>query len=157
MKTLHNIRHYPLLRNALLILSSCCLIFISSSQAQQDDTQALENTAWQLVQIMSMDDSVFTPQEPDRYLLKFEQEGRLSVRVDCNRGQGSWMTEGPGQLEFGPLATTKALCSPNSLHDRFLSDLQYVRSYVFKNGHLFLATMADGAILEFEPEAVNND
>jgi hypothetical protein len=26
-----------------------------------------------------------------------------------------------------------------------------VRSYVLRDGHLFLATMADGAILEFRP------
>jgi len=43
------------------------------------------------------------------------------------------------------------MCPPESLHDRFLSDLGYVRSFVMDGGHLFLATLADGAILEFEP------
>jgi para-nitrobenzyl esterase len=44
-----------------------------------------------------------------------------------------------------------AICPPGSLHDRFIGDLGYVRSYVLKDGHLFLATMADGSILQFEP------
>ena len=30
---------------------------------------------------------------------------------------------------------------------------QWVRSYVIENEHLFLATMADGSIIEFEPVA----
>jgi para-nitrobenzyl esterase len=46
---------------------------------------------------------------------------------------------------------TRAMCPPGSLYDRFISDLGYVRSFVLKDGHLFLATRTDGAILEFEP------
>jgi hypothetical protein len=46
---------------------------------------------------------------------------------------------------------TRGTCPPGSLYDRFISDLDYVRSFVLEDGHLFLATMADGAILEFEP------
>jgi para-nitrobenzyl esterase len=112
---------------------------------------ALDGTAWQLVRIESMDGTVFTPDERGKYTLTFEPAGRLVVRVDCNRGRGSWSREGENGLTFGPLATTRAACPPGSLHDRLLSDLGYVRSFVEKEGHIFLATMADGAILEFEP------
>lgn len=75
----------------------------------------------------------------------------MLVRADCNRGQGAWSFAEPSQLQFGPLATTRVLCPPGSLYDRFVGDLGYVRSFVMKDGHLFLATLADGAILEFEP------
>jgi hypothetical protein len=37
------------------------------------------------------------------------------------------------------------------LHDRYLAQFPWVRSYVMKDGRLFLATMADGSIVEFEP------
>jgi para-nitrobenzyl esterase len=119
--------------------------------AQSSTQRTLEGTAWQLVQIMSMDDRVFVPDERSKYTLAFESEGRLIMRADCNRGQGKWSFKEPNQLEFRPLAMTRAMCPPGSLYDRFISDLGYVRSVVFKDGHLFLATMADGAILEFEP------
>ncbi len=121
----------------------------AASRASPSDT--LAGTAWRLVQIMSMDDQIFTPEERNKYTLGFEDDGRLIVRADCNRGQGTWSVKPPSQLEFGQLATTRALCPPGSLHDRFISDLNYVRSYVLEDGHLFLATLADGAILEFEP------
>jgi len=32
-----------------------------------------------------------------------------------------------------------------------LKDVGNVRSYVIRNGHLYLALMADGGIYEFEP------
>ena len=50
-----------------------------------------------------------------------------------------------------PLALTRAMCPPGSLHDRIVKHWPYFRSYVVQNGHLFLALMADGGIYEFEP------
>ncbi len=98
-----------------------------------------------------MDDSTYRPDQPDAFLLTFDADGRVAVRADCNRGQGTWTYQAPSALLFGPLATTRMACPPGSLHDRFLRNLEYVRSFVMKDGHLFLATMADGAILEFAP------
>lgn len=43
------------------------------------------------------------------------------------------------------------MCPPDSLHDRMVKDWEFVRSYTLKDGHLFLALMADGGIYEFEP------
>lgn len=60
-------------------------------------------------------------------------------------------SSGPNQLQFGPLALTRAQCPPGSLHDRVVKDWEFVRSYILKDGHLFLALMADGGIYEFAP------
>jgi para-nitrobenzyl esterase len=43
------------------------------------------------------------------------------------------------------------MCPPGSLHDRIVKDWEFVRSYTLKDGHLFLALMADGGIYEFAP------
>ena len=43
------------------------------------------------------------------------------------------------------------MCPPGSLHDRIVKDREFVRSYILKDGHLFLALMADGGVYEFEP------
>ena len=58
---------------------------------------------------------------------------------------------GTKQLQFGPLALTRAMCPPAPLNDRMAKDWMLVRSYMLKDGHLFLALMADGGIHEFEP------
>lgn len=127
-----------------------------AAPAQQPAGQAgeLSGTAWRLVQIMSMDDTTHLPDDPARYTLRFSSDGAAQVQADCNLGTGSWSSAGSGQLEFGVVAATRAECPPGSLHDRYLAQFQWVRSYVLRDGHLFLATMADGSIIEFEPLAV---
>jgi para-nitrobenzyl esterase len=55
------------------------------------------------------------------------------------------------ELLLGPLALTRAKCPDGSLHDHIVKQWSYIRSYVIKDGHLFLSLMADGGIYEFEP------
>lgn len=111
----------------------------------------LAGTSWQLVQFQGGDDTVLTPDDPAKYAIAFNADGSFSARIDCNRGRGTWTSDGPNQLQFGPMALTRALCPPDSLHDRVVRDLPYVRSYVLQDGHLFLSLMADSGIYEFEP------
>ena len=117
----------------------------------------LAGTTWRLVKIMGMDDSVAEPEDRSFYTLEFGTNGQVSLLADCNRGTGSWTSESGPQLEFGPIAATMAMCSPGSIADRYLAEFQWVRSYVMKDGHLFLATMADGSIIEFEPVDMSNN
>ena len=78
-------------------------------------------------------------------------DGRVSARIDCNRGVGAWKSSRPNQLQLARLALTRAACLGGSLHDRIAKDWEFVRSYILKDGHLFLSLMADGGIYEFEP------
>lgn len=125
----------------------------SSSAAPEtpSGSSELAGTSWRLVKIMSMDDSVYEPDDRTLYTLEFGKGDGASLLADCNRGTGTWTSESPGQLVFGPIAATSAACLPGSLSERYLAQFQWVRSYVLEDGHLFLATMADGSIIEFEP------
>jgi para-nitrobenzyl esterase len=111
----------------------------------------LAGTTWRLVQFRSMDEKTLTPDKPDKYTVAFGTDGKVSVKADCNRGHGTWTSSDPSALKFGPLATTRAMCPPGSLSDRFLKDFQYMRSYVIKDGKLHISLMADGGIYDFEP------
>ena len=75
----------------------------------------------------------------------------MAARIDCNRGRAIWKSSGSSQLQFGPLALTRALCPPGSLHDQIVKQWPNIRSYVIKDGRLFLALMADGGIYEYQP------
>jgi heat shock protein HslJ len=119
--------------------------------AEEAAAPELAGTAWRLLNIAEMDDSTDIPDDPAKYTLAFGADGTASMRADCNRGSGTWTSESPGQLTFGPIAATRAMCPPESLSDKYLAQFEWVRSYVMKDGHLFLATMADGSIIEFEP------
>jgi heat shock protein HslJ len=111
----------------------------------------LGGTTWRLVKFEGGDETTLTPDDPAKYTIAFQSDGRLSARIDCNRGMGTWKSSGPPQLEFGPLALTRAMCPPGSLHDQIVKQWPYVRSYVMRDGHLFMSLMADGGIYEFEP------
>jgi len=112
---------------------------------------SLAGTSWQLVTFQGSDDKTLTPDDRSKYTLAFGTDGTVSARFDCNRGRGKWTSPDGVQLELGPLALTRAMCPPGSLHDRLVKDWGFVRSYVIKDGHLFLSLMADGGIYEFEP------
>lgn len=111
----------------------------------------LAGSSWRLVNITSMDDNIDIPDDPFSYTLELRADGSATMVADCNRGTGSWISASPAKIEFGPVAATMAICPPGSLSDKYLAQFQWVRSYVLKDGHLFLATMADGSIIEFEP------
>jgi len=132
----------------LLLLTAC-------STTQKPDTSeeslTLTGVLWELALIQSMDDSVYAPRSPGLFTLRFQEDGNLVIRADCNRGRGRWTSDTASQLNITQLVSTRAMCIPPSLHDRFISDLNYTRSYIINEGKLYLSTMADGAILEFVP------
>lgn len=129
-----------------LVLSSACAQF-----APQAPADVLGGTSWQLVKFQGGDDTVLLPDDKAKYTLAFGADGSFSARIDCNRGRGAWKADSKNQIEFGPMALTRAMCPPGSLHDLVVKHLSFVRSYVIKDGHLFLSLMADGGIYEFEP------
>lgn len=97
------------------------------------------------------DGAVATPDAKSKYTVAFAADGTLNMRIDCNRGRGGWKSAAAGQVEFGPMAITRAACPPDSLYDHIVKRWPYVRSYVIKDGRLYLSLMADGGIYEFEP------
>jgi heat shock protein HslJ/membrane-bound inhibitor of C-type lysozyme len=135
----------------LLILAACATFAQAPSQSAPP---GLGGTSWQLVKFQGSDDKTLTPADRGKYTIAFAADGRVAVRIDCNRGSGSWTSSGAGQVQVGPLALTRAFCQPAPLTDRLAKDWDLVRSYVFKDNHLFLSLMADGGIYEFEPFSV---
>jgi para-nitrobenzyl esterase len=127
---------------ALLLVFAC---------AQLPPKEGLGGTSWQLVRFKGGDDTILIPDDKSKYTMAFTSDGGVSVRIDCNRGRGTWKSSGPNRLEFSPLAFTRAMCPPRSLHDRIAKQWTAVRSYMMKEDHLFLSLMADGGIYEFEP------
>ena len=111
----------------------------------------LAGTSWQLVKFQGSDDKTLTPDDRSKYTITFEGGGKLTARIDCNRGVGTWKEGGPGQMEFGPLALTRAMCPPGSLHDQIVRQWEHITSFILRDGHLFLAVKMDSGIYEFEP------
>jgi para-nitrobenzyl esterase len=108
-------------------------------------------TSWQLVKFQGGDGTVLMPDDQTKYTLAFTNNGNVSVRFDCNRGRGTWILNGPNEVRFGPLALTRVVCPPGSLHDHLVKQWAFVRTYTLKGGNLFLSLRADAGSYEFEP------
>lgn len=125
-----------------------------SSSKPQSAGIALGGTSWQLVKFESGDGKTFLPDDRTKYTIAFSADGTLSVRVDCNRGTGTWKSSTPGQIAFGPLALTRAACPEGSMHDQIVKNWGVIRSYVIQDGKLYLSLLADGGIYEYEKAEV---
>jgi heat shock protein HslJ len=113
---------------------------------------ALQGTTWQLVKFVGGDGRILKPDDRAKYSIEFADAGRMNARIDCNRGRATWKAAGAsGPIELGPLALTRAKCPAGSMHDQMVRLWGYIRSYLIKDGHLFLSLMADGGSYEFEP------
>lgn len=97
-----------------------------------------------------------------RKLARASDSGRppsilLLGETGTGKGLMAGLLHGTGARHAGPCsevnraALTRAKCPDGSLHDRIVKHWTYIRSYVIRDGHLFLALMADGGIYEFEP------
>src|SRR5262245_11247701 len=94
---------------AALILACGC------AQAPQPPAgDPLVGPVWQLVRFRGGDERVLTPAGGAQYTLQFQADGRVSARIDCDRGSGAYKTEG-SRIELGPMAVTRAMCAPGSM------------------------------------------
>jgi len=119
---------------------------------------SLAGTEWRLVEFQSMDDAQGTtrPNDPSLYTMRLNADGKVNMRLNCNRANGSWKDApgsdpSSGSLTLGPLSATKALCPPPSMDALILRQAGYIRSYMLKEGRLYLSLMADGGIFVWEP------
>lgn len=122
------------------------LLLLGAGAAAAQPASPLAGTSWELVELRSPEDSIGTVRvdDPARYTLAFGADGAAIVRLDCNRGRGSWRSDAPGRLEFSAIAATRAMCPPGSLDARLGQELPFVRSYAILGDTLRLELLADG-------------
>lgn len=137
------------------VLASVAVVFASAimfaSAQQSSGGNPLSGTSWQLVKFQGPDERTFTPDDKSKYTIKFGSNGRVAVRVDCNRGNSTWRATAKGELQFGSWSRTSAKCGPGSLHDQIVTEGANVRNFATKDGHLFLSGMEGGGYYELEP------
>jgi heat shock protein HslJ len=115
-------------------------------------TPSLVGVVWEWQDFLGGNGAKTVPDDPSKYTLSFNEDGTFAVRADCNVGSGTYTVNSSSiELKVGPL--TRAMCPPESLSDRFLRDLGDTRSFVFRNGELYLALFADAGISRFAATA----
>lgn len=117
--------------------------------------ERLVNTAWQLLRIEAENarSLLLRAGQREKYTLFFGADGRVTLRADCNRGQGAWASPGEGLLTFSALSLKRPPCAPEGLDARFVRDLSSVRSFGLRDDRLFLSLSNGGGRYELVPLA----
>lgn len=106
------------------------------------------NQTWRLLSIQRADGTTVDVSTPDRFTMQFGDNGRLSVRADCNSCSGAYTMNGT-EFTVGAMACTRAYCGSESLDTEFLSAFGAPASIVSADGALFLTR--SGTRLTFRP------
>jgi heat shock protein HslJ len=140
-----------------LLAAAVALAVACASPSPEQAAEGLAGSNWRLVEFESSDDAigVIRPADPSRYTLSLGTDGRVSMRLDCNRGSGAYedtpTRDDGGALSIGPLAVTRAACPDAALADQLARHVEYFRSYILRDGRLHISLMADGGIYVWEP------
>jgi heat shock protein HslJ len=144
----------------LVRLSLPAILIVISGCVTPGDS--LVGSEWRLVEFQSMDDAIGTvkPADASQFVMSLGPDGTVTMQLDCNRARGTWSSQSAadgnsGSFGFGPLAVTRAICMPPHLDERIARDAEYVRSYILRDGRLYLSLMADGGIYVWEPASDN--
>jgi len=115
-------------RSNLIILMAAWLMAACDSSTSTSDLSELQGV-WELQAFELDDGSVQEVPDPQNYTLSFEADGNVHAKVDCNRCNGSYETDG-NSITMGLMACTLAACLPGSLDQQFQAALASATSYV---------------------------
>ena len=126
-----------------VLLSTCAaLAACSDPLAGPSDVQG----EWRLQSIQQPDHSITTVADPARFTIRFQADGRLAVRADCNSCGGSYRLE-DGSLDTGPLACTRAFCVTTAPFDTVFVTVLDGRSHVRASGDRLTVTSERGTLV----------
>ena len=111
--------------------------------------QALTGPAWRWTGFQGGDDSRIEP-GGEVLTLTFQDDGRLTVSTPCVGGTVPYTQEGATGLSITAGGLDVSGCAEGTPAARLVHDLAFMRSFVFRDGKLFVSLMADGGIHTFE-------
>ena len=106
----------------------------------------IRNVTWKLESIERPGTATITVPNPDQFTVRFETNGRLAVRADCNTCGGGYVLDG-SSVSISNLACTLIACPVPGLDTTFTMALGNVRSAAFSNNQLTLT--GNGFTLRF--------
>ena len=119
---------------------------------ETDNRDTLLAQSWQWITFQGAAES-FTVENPQAYLLTFNEDGTLNVKADCNNALGEYSADNSDlTITLGP--TTLAACPEGSRSEQFLRLLPSAAIYSFEGTELMIELMVDGGSLLFAPSSV---
>ncbi len=101
-----------------VLAAAACVMVVACDDNNQLAPSEIVGGSWELKSIQTGSSAPITITTPSRYTAQFNDDGRVSVKSDCNSCGGSYSLNG-SNLTIGPLACTKVFCGDTSLDSQF--------------------------------------
>jgi heat shock protein HslJ len=133
------------MKRSTLILISTVALWGCDDGSPTAPSDVIGST-WQLMSLQDAGGSPVVVENPARYTLRFEADGRLAVMSDCNQCGGAYALSG-SSITVDALQCTLVACPPGSLDWRYRPALERARTFSRGEDELILHT--EGATLRF--------
>lgn len=121
---------------------------IETRPAESQPAHRLIGRVFQWQYSLNEDGSRVQPDTPSRYLLRFNSEGRISLKADCNNYTASVRLTDT-VFSTGPMIGTRALCPKGSLERPYVNAIESAAQWSFNGEQLMLRQPHDGGVSVF--------
>jgi heat shock protein HslJ len=121
------------LRLVLLILTVGA---VGCDESPTGPTELVDIT-WKLETVARVGSAIVTVPNPEQFTARFETNGTLSVKADCNSCTGRYVLDG-SSVSIGNLACTLVACPTPGVDTLFTSALQNARTVTVSNDNLIM-------------------
>jgi heat shock protein HslJ len=119
-----------------------------TAMARRAPDASLRETHWVLRQLGAQ--KVTVPEATSEAFLTLRADGKAEGNAGCNRFRGTFLSETPGELKFGPLMTTRMSCPAIETENGFSRALRETLTYRVEGDTLFLQDGAHAALARLE-------
>jgi copper homeostasis protein (lipoprotein) len=91
---------------------------------------------------------LFLLQTPNKFIINFTEEGRLSSTTDCNNIGGSFI-KNEEMISIGQLVSTLMACEGDILESKYAEQLSLASSYTIKDNVLTINLVKDAGKMTF--------
>jgi heat shock protein HslJ len=110
----------------------------------------ITQSPWLWQRTERLDGTTVVAPDPNKYVVTFQPDGHLTLKADCNRGDGPYSVSG-SQLTIPPVMSTLMGCLPPEQGGLFQHDVAQTTSFTFEGEHLILFLKGDGGHMVFSP------
>ncbi|WP_394169586.1 META domain-containing protein [Saccharospirillum alexandrii] len=121
---------------------------IDTRRAETQSAHRLIGRVFQWQYGLNEDGTRVQPDTPGRYLLRFNSEGRISLKADCNNYAASVRLTDT-VFSTGPMIGTRALCPKGSLERPYVNAIESAAQWSFDGEQLMLRQPHDGGVSVF--------
>jgi len=135
-------------RMIFLLVAFFFLIPTTAGASGVPETDKINGVVWIWQHTRYNNDTEVIPPDPTHYTMVLNTDGTINVRIDCNRGGGTYSID-EGSITIEVTHTTRAMCPPDSLDQTFIKDVNAARVYFFSEGDLSLDLKYDTGTMKF--------